>query len=208
MAKTRSILAQLISSCTFIIVCSQWKCLWHCLLHKLKNKQPKAILFLPACSNFASTEKEKGQGNWWFYTLSHLWDVIEYCGGRRWSPRATCVFSRVQQGTPVLTYKGCTLQRVSLSALRDLTVVLVMRQKYRCVSHACDMLTLVPPICYVLALTSHKKSLDVDSITYSMFKWEYPQLPCQTHSFCHHLIIQNISLITLQIFKPFFIIHI
>ena len=38
------------------------------------------------------------------------------------------VFSRVQQGTPGLTHKGCVLQRVSLGALSDVTVVLGVRQ--------------------------------------------------------------------------------
>ena len=45
-------------------------------------------------------------------------------------PRArnVCVFSRVQKGTPGLTHKGCVLQRVSLGALSDVTVVLGMRR--------------------------------------------------------------------------------
>ena len=42
--------------------------------------------------------------------------------------RATCVFSRIQKGTPELTHKGCVLQRVSLGARSDITVVLGMRQ--------------------------------------------------------------------------------
>ena len=87
------------------------------------------------------------------YTLSYLKnerDVSMYSGRR-------CLCFPTCSKTHKLMHKGCTLQRVSLSALRDLTVVLVMRQKYRCVSHACDMLTLVPPICYVLTLTSHKQ---------------------------------------------------
>ena len=41
--------------------------------------------------------------------------------------RAMCVISRVQNGTPELTHKGCVLQRVSLGALGDM-VVLGMRQ--------------------------------------------------------------------------------
>ena len=41
---------------------------------------------------------------------------------------ATCVFSRIQKGTPGLTHKGCVLQRVSLGAFSDVTVVLGMRQ--------------------------------------------------------------------------------
>ena len=42
--------------------------------------------------------------------------------------RILCVFSRVQKGTPGLTHKGCVLQRVSVGALSDVTVVLGMRQ--------------------------------------------------------------------------------
>ena len=42
--------------------------------------------------------------------------------------RNLCVFSRVQKETPELTHKGCVLQRVSLGALSDVTVVLGMRQ--------------------------------------------------------------------------------
>ena len=42
--------------------------------------------------------------------------------------RNLCVFSHVQNGTPGLTHKGCVLQRVSLGALSDVTVVLGMRQ--------------------------------------------------------------------------------
>ena len=42
--------------------------------------------------------------------------------------RNLCVFSRIQNGTPRLTLKGCVLQRVSLGALSDVTVVLMMRQ--------------------------------------------------------------------------------
>ena len=42
--------------------------------------------------------------------------------------RNLCVFSRFQKGTPRLTHKGCVLQRVSLGALSDVTVVLMMRQ--------------------------------------------------------------------------------
>ena len=39
-----------------------------------------------------------------------------------------CVFSHVQKGTPGLAHKGCVLQRVSLGALSDVTVVIGMRQ--------------------------------------------------------------------------------
>ena len=42
--------------------------------------------------------------------------------------RNLCVFSRIQKGTPRLTHNGCVLQRVSLGALSDVTVVLRMRQ--------------------------------------------------------------------------------
>ena len=43
--------------------------------------------------------------------------------------RNLCVFSRIQKGTPGLTRdEGCILQRVSLGALSDVTVVLGMRQ--------------------------------------------------------------------------------
>ena len=42
--------------------------------------------------------------------------------------RAICVFSRVQKGTLGLTHEECVLQRVSLDALSDVTVVLGMRQ--------------------------------------------------------------------------------
>ena len=42
--------------------------------------------------------------------------------------RNLCVFSHVQKGTPGLTHKDCVLQRVSLCALSDVTVVLRMRQ--------------------------------------------------------------------------------
>ena len=42
--------------------------------------------------------------------------------------RNLCVFSRGQKGTPGLTHKGCGLQRVSLDALSDVTIVLAMRQ--------------------------------------------------------------------------------
>ena len=38
------------------------------------------------------------------------------------------VFSHVQKGTPRLTHKGCVLQRASLGAISDVTVVLGMRQ--------------------------------------------------------------------------------
>ena len=37
--------------------------------------------------------------------------------------RNLCVFSRDQKGTQGLTHKGCVLQRVSLGALSDITVV-------------------------------------------------------------------------------------
>ena len=39
-----------------------------------------------------------------------------------------CVFSHVQKGTPGLTHTDCVLQRVSLGALSDVTVVLGMKQ--------------------------------------------------------------------------------
>ena len=42
--------------------------------------------------------------------------------------RNLCVISRVQKGTPRFTHKGCVLQRVSLGALSDVTVILWMRQ--------------------------------------------------------------------------------
>ena len=42
--------------------------------------------------------------------------------------RNLCVFERVQNGTPGMTHKECVLQRVSLDALNDVTVVLWMRQ--------------------------------------------------------------------------------
>ena len=42
--------------------------------------------------------------------------------------RNLCVISLVQKGTPGLMHKGCILQRVSLGALSDVTVVLGMRQ--------------------------------------------------------------------------------
>ena len=42
--------------------------------------------------------------------------------------RNLSVFSCVQKGTPGLTLKGCVLQRESLGALSDVTVVLGMRQ--------------------------------------------------------------------------------
>ena len=42
--------------------------------------------------------------------------------------RNLCVFLRVQKGTPGMTHKGCVLQRVSLDAISDVTVVLGMRQ--------------------------------------------------------------------------------
>ena len=38
--------------------------------------------------------------------------------------RNLCVVSHIQKGTPGLTHKGCVLQRVSLGALSDITVVL------------------------------------------------------------------------------------
>ena len=68
-----------------------------------------------------------------FYTLSHLEndrDVSAFQRKTRLSSRAqlVCVFSHVQNGTPKLTHKGCLLQRVSLGALSDVTVVLEMRQ--------------------------------------------------------------------------------
>ena len=67
-----------------------------------------------------------------YYTLSHLEndrDVSAYSGGRHLSLRARnlCVFSCVQKGTLGLTHKGCVLQRVSLGALSDVTVILGMR---------------------------------------------------------------------------------
>ena len=42
--------------------------------------------------------------------------------------RNLCIFSRVQKGTPGLMHKGCVLQRVSLGAFSDVTVVFGMRQ--------------------------------------------------------------------------------
>ena len=45
--------------------------------------------------------------------------------------RNLCVFSHVQKGTPGLTHTGCVLQRLSLGALSDVTVVLWMRQSIR-----------------------------------------------------------------------------
>ena len=71
------------------------------------------------------------------YTLSHHLendrDVSTYSRGRRLSPRVQLVwflhvFSRVQKGTPILTHTGCVLQRVTLGAPSDVTVVLWMRQ--------------------------------------------------------------------------------
>ena len=41
------------------------------------------------------------------------------------------VFSRVQKGTPGFTHKGCVIQRVSLGAASDVTVILEMRQSIR-----------------------------------------------------------------------------
>ena len=52
--------------------------------------------------------------------------------------RNVCVFSRVQKGIPGLTHKGlCLLQRVSIGALSDVTVVFDMRQSivYHAMSH-------------------------------------------------------------------------
>ena len=42
--------------------------------------------------------------------------------------RNLCVLFCILKGTPGLTHKGCVLQRVSLSALTDVTVVLGIRQ--------------------------------------------------------------------------------
>ena len=42
--------------------------------------------------------------------------------------RNLCVFSHVQKGTPGWTHEGGVLQRVSLGAFSDVTVVLGMRQ--------------------------------------------------------------------------------
>ena len=50
--------------------------------------------------------------------------------------RNLCVFSRVQKGTPGLTHKGCVLQRFSLGALSDVTVVLGMRQSIDAIHNA------------------------------------------------------------------------
>ena len=66
------------------------------------------------------------------YTLSHPEndrDVSAYSRQRCLSSQATYVFSHVQKGTPGLTHKECVLQRVSLGALSDVTVVLRMRQR-------------------------------------------------------------------------------
>ena len=41
---------------------------------------------------------------------------------------ATCVFSCIQKEIPVLTHKGCVLQRLSFDALSDVKVILEMRQ--------------------------------------------------------------------------------
>ena len=46
--------------------------------------------------------------------------------------RNLCVISRVQKGTPGLMRKGCVLQRVSLGAPSDVTVVLETRQSIDC----------------------------------------------------------------------------
>ena len=46
--------------------------------------------------------------------------------------RNLCVFSLVQKGTPGLTHIGCVLQRVSLGAPSDVTVVLGVRQSIGC----------------------------------------------------------------------------
>ena len=66
-------------------------------------------------------------------TLSHLEndrDVSAYSGRKSLviARETWCVFSRVQKGTLGLTHEGCVLQRVSLGALSDVTVVFGMRQ--------------------------------------------------------------------------------
>ena len=48
--------------------------------------------------------------------------------GKRYHAHNLCVFSHVQKGTPGLTHNRCTLQRVSLGTLSDVTVILGMRQ--------------------------------------------------------------------------------
>ena len=61
-----------------------------------------------------------------YYTLSQLEndrDVSAYSGRR-----CLCVFSHVPKETQGLTHKECVLQRVSFSAISDVTVVLGMRQ--------------------------------------------------------------------------------
>ena len=67
------------------------------------------------------------------YTLFHLEndrDVSAYSRGRRLSSRAqlACFLTRSKRNTGIdMTHKGCALQRVSLGALSDVTIVLGMR---------------------------------------------------------------------------------
>ena len=95
------------------------------------------------------------------YTLSHLSTVTSQRIPEKDAchrARNFCVFSRVQKGTLGLSHKGCVLQRVSLGALSDVTVVLGMRQsivrcwgnKFVCKPHPHEIILSVQAQCKVV----------------------------------------------------------
>ena len=73
---------------------------------------------------------------WYWYISSILWLTVRKTVTSARIPeedachraRNLCVFSLVQKGTPGLTHKVSVLQRVSLDAISDVTVILRMRQ--------------------------------------------------------------------------------
>ena len=90
----------------------------------------KAGLWPHCCQHY--TSKVEGTLCLCLYSISELylvssrerpWRQHVYSGGyASYRARILCVFSHIQQGTPGLMHKGCVLQHVSLSALRDVRV--------------------------------------------------------------------------------------
>ena len=75
-----------------------------------------------------------------------------------------CVFSRIQKGTPGLIHKECVLQRVSMGALSDVTVVLRMRQSIALIGPILTPFTVLSCISYKTLTHILVGPLDTDTI--------------------------------------------
>ena len=113
--------------------------------------------------------------------------------------RNLCVFSHVQKGTPELRHKGCVLQRLSLGALSDITVVLGMRQ------------SIGVTVCIRLQLTCQWNCLSLSVLWRSMvwIRTIYPLKTCRcnyvkfsrglinTHVYLSNALADTLSILTL-----------